>query len=178
MHSLDLFVIKSALTSFLLFAVVFFFALRWISQPAVLNWIVRIFVLVAIIHFFHAVIALRGMSPFASQTNLFAASFCLLISFVIYGLTSFLYIICIFGPFETSVRSRILRELCSCYPEGFSYQQILTKYNNRVIIQRRLDKLLCASKVSFDGQFYRLKKKMTFFSLTEFFVKQMKRWLQ
>ena len=175
MHPVDVFVVKSALLSFALFCAVFLPSLRFLPPAAVLIGIVRIFAAVTVVHLVSGVIALAGMPAAAGPLTLFTASGCLLVSLVLYGLMSFLFIVCVFGPFETSVRLRILREL-SAAPQGLSEEQLFFKYNNRIIIQRRLDKLLCSKKVSFDGRVYRLKKKMVFFVLTEIWTSQMKRW--
>lgn len=85
------------------------------------------------------------------------------LSCFIYGLSSFIYILCVFGPYETSVRLRILSLLDS--HKSKSLEEILEGYNSKAILDVRLIRLLGAGDILYDGQFYYLAKKFNAFFL-------------
>ncbi len=93
------------------------------------------------------------------------------LSCLIYGLSSFVYILCVFGPYETSVRLRVLSLLDS--NQGKSLEEILDQYNSQSILEVRLSRLLGAQDIVYDGQFYYCSKKFNAF----FLIDSIARWL-
>lgn len=77
------------------------------------------------------------------EDNLVSRPVAVSLSLFIYTMASFVYILCFFGPYETSIRMRLVRELFAA-PQGMSLPQLLGRYNAAVILDTRLKRLLGA----------------------------------
>ena len=64
-----------------------------------------------------------------------------LLAALIHGLLCFNYILCVFGPYETSVRMRLVREIAKCSAQGISMEELAQKYNTKIIVDIRLRRL-------------------------------------
>jgi hypothetical protein len=86
----------------------------------------------------------------------------MLLSAVIYSLTAFVYVLCIFGPYETSIRMRLLREL-SVSKDGMTLAELLSRYNTAAILDKRLQRLLGAGDIARKEEGYILAKQCNAF---------------
>ncbi len=77
-----------------------------------------------------------------------------IVSFCLYSILSFSYVICCVGPYETSVRLRIVRELYK-QPQGMRLERLLGFYNNRRILDLRLQRLLASKDLILENGVYR-----------------------
>ena len=75
-------------------------------------------------------------------------------SFWIYAMASFFYVLCIFGPYATSIRLRLIRELDT--PQGRTLAEINSAYNDRTILDLRLKRLLASGDVYLEGGTYKI----------------------
>jgi hypothetical protein len=80
------------------------------------------------------------------------------LALVIYVLAAFVYVLCFFGPYETSIRMRLVREL-SANPSGVAVQDLLGSYNESVILDIRLKRLLGSRDVVCEGEIFKIAKK-------------------
>lgn len=158
--SADMTIVAAAAGGAVLFALVHIFLLRYTPPEAVLKRIIMIFAAtgLATIVMNAALLGNRGIAAWLMGTG---------VSFLLYGLMSFLYVLCIFGPFESSVRLRLVHELYSFPEKRASLAQILERYNAGQIIQRRLARLVCNRDVIFDGTHYRPGKRSGYFLLMD-----------
>jgi hypothetical protein len=92
---------------------------------------------------------------------------CVMSGICVYAMLSFLYVLAVFGPYESSIRIRLIRELYE-HPEGLSWKQILQQYNSCMILTIRLERLLSSGDILYDGQCYKLKRKGNIFCWLEF----------
>jgi len=95
------------------------------------------------------------------------ALLCLIIANIIFDLVAFLYVLCIFGPYESSLRLRLLRELGDVYPEGLTREQLFARYNLEDVVQRRLGRLLASQELVLKEGKYALRNPHNFFIVSE-----------
>jgi len=64
------------------------------------------------------------------------------------ALACFSYVICIVGPYETSVRVRLIRELYDRPGHSATVEELSAYYNPKVLLDMRLERLLSAGEVT------------------------------
>ena len=79
---------------------------------------------------------------------------------LIYVLLVFHYLSLVFGMGESAIRIRLLRELNKRPSKSFSWEEILSSYNAAQILCSRLERLVSAGHLSFDGRHYFLRKRV------------------
>ncbi|MFA5087879.1 MAG: hypothetical protein WC552_02455 [Candidatus Omnitrophota bacterium] len=173
-------ILLSALGAFLSFVIIFILVFRFVKNKDIFKRIMNVFgwgaamdILLGYL-FFSSDLLGRQDLPVSLSVKLFG----LAVSLFLYGILSFLYVLCVFGPYESSVRLRLIREFSSVYPGGLRYGELLRCYNNRNIIDRRLDRLVESKELEFDGRHYRKRKKQSFFLVADFFAKVFKKITQ
>jgi hypothetical protein len=83
----------------------------------------------------------------------------------IYALAGLFYVTCFLGPYETSIRMRLIRELAKAR-DGMPLADLLAQYNTAIILDQRLLRLLGPGDlVRRDGKFYSSKKGHVLFFL-------------
>jgi hypothetical protein len=92
--------------------------------------------------------------------------FVLLLVLSIYALAAYVYILCFFGPYETSIRMRLIRELSNSN-QGLTLQDLLKSYNTAVILDTRLKRLTGAGDLTFDGEKYHIAKQHNAFFIID-----------
>ena len=80
------------------------------------------------------------------------------LSLVILGLALFVYVLCIFGPYETSIRMRLIREIAQGGSSGCWPQDIARAYNAQVMLDNRLKRLMGSGDVVAQNGLYRIGK--------------------
>ena len=89
-----------------------------------------------------------------NQLGVFEISSLFLISLTCYGLLAFGYVVGIVGPYETSIRIRLLREFHRIYPRNILFEELRKSYNNKIILDNRLEKFLGSKEVLLRGREY------------------------
>lgn len=89
---------------------------------------------------------------------------CFFLTLLIYFFLVFLYILCVLGPYESSIRLRLVRELYRAFPQSLTPAQLFDRYNARWILERRIQRLLTSGDiVCRDRRYYLVKKYNAFF---------------
>lgn len=153
-NSIDIHICLTGIASFVVFLAIHFVTFRFIRAD---------FLLKALMFNFIAGLLLGvglGVGVFGIHAIVHILLFVL-----IYGLAAFFYVLCIFGPFETSIRMRLIREIAED-KNGKTYEQIKQGYNEGIILDNRLDRLLGAGDIHFvNGKYVFHKNQNAFFIL-------------
>jgi hypothetical protein len=80
-----------------------------------------------------------------------------ILSFVVYNLFCFFYVQAILGIAFSSVRIQLLKVVRDAGEKGISLDEILKKYNRRIIIENRLKRLTESDVVSNNDGYYSIK---------------------
>lgn len=81
-------------------------------------------------------------------------------SAIVYVLLVLHYLVWVFGMGEAAIRIRLLRELERSETQSASLEEIKQNYNAEKILKSRLDRLVGAGHLAFDGKCYTLKSKI------------------
>lgn len=160
---LDVTIIAASVVSFVVFFVLKAIVFRVVHSDAVLKWIVNVFVVTSVLH-------LAGTIFWNDCSHQhFPGSFPLLagVSYLLFGLSAFVYILCVFGPSETSIRIRLLREIQEQKGGRLTHEALLTKYNGEMILKRRIQRLLLAQTIVERNGRYEIKNKSNAFFLID-----------
>jgi hypothetical protein len=160
--SFDLAILVCSGISFLAFFLLQVIVFRIVHPEAVLRWIMNIFMIVSVLHLFTMAIAYNYLQlDYPGGVLLMAA-----VSYFIFGLIAFVYILCVFGPSETSIRIRLVRELREIKGGRLTHDELLKKYNGRLILERRIQRLLYAGEIiEQNGKYVLLNKANAFFMI-------------
>ncbi len=82
---------------------------------------------------------------------------CFILVLIIYGAAAFAYVLCIFGPYETSIRMRLIRELGGSTGQT-PLPDVLRRYNTAIILENRLTRLVGSQDLAKKGDTYHLRK--------------------
>lgn len=91
----------------------------------------------------------------------------------IYALGALVYVLCIFGPFTTSVRIRLLREIGTA-PGGLTQEELNGRYNDALILDIRLKRLIGSGYIAAVGKMYTLRRKDNVFHLMDVIADNLK----
>ena len=160
MNSLDVAVLWSACAGFLVYALSHVCFLRFIKEGQIIRFLMMAF-------FLGTAIVVCVFYSLNMPVGLLAFFFCVLVAFFLYSVTCFLYVVGIIGPYESSIRIRLIRELFSVFPEGLSLPEILKRYNAEMILKGRLERFVGSGEVIFDGLSYRAGKDRYAFIILE-----------
>ncbi len=150
----DALIVLTGTLSFIIFLLLHFIAFRSLKAEHLFKGIILTFLAALGLELFISIYFLK-MTGFLS----------LFLSVTIYALMAFFYILCIFGPYETSIRMRLIREI-SKDPQGKTFAEIVKLYNERVILNNRLQRLLGSGDVRLEnGRYFLGKNNNAFFIL-------------
>ncbi len=162
--AIDWFIIGSATLSFFAFVLFYIAIFRLVKRNAVLKWLIYIFFMGLLVN-----LGITAWFMFQNDVvfslGLYASLTIIFLPMLFYGFLSFLYVVCIFGTYESSIRLRIVRELSEAATAGLTWDELLQRYNDEMILKIRLDRLLVSKELSFDGAYYRVQKKPNVFSM-------------
>ncbi len=99
------------------------------------------------------------------------------LALVIQGLLCFVYVLCIFGPYETSVRMRLIREIAQSGREGVPRQELLGRYNAETIVNIRLQRLIGSGDIIEKDGLYQVSSKKNFFFIFDAIAGVIKKWI-
>ncbi len=180
MNALDWLVVGNAFFSLSVFVLCHILIFRFTKHAAVLKWVKRFFMIGLAVNLIgYSVYPFGGFVstsmtkppyPCFIEENTFTFPLKLLgllLSVFIYGVSAFLYVLCVLGPYESSIRLRLIRELSFAGLKGLTTKEILQRYNAMMIIQRRLDRLVASGELRREGSFYRSGKSQNVFLLIE-----------
>ncbi len=150
-NAFDLFVLANALGCFWLYIIFHLVLFRFSRATSVITWLVKAFLVLGLVNVgLSLALKMAGLIPsYGLGPDVFGFG----VSFSLYGILCFSYVICFVGPYETSVRTRIVRELYGA-PQGMTIQQLRQRYDNKIILDLRLNRLLASKDLVFDGKVY------------------------
>ncbi len=146
MSGLDQIIVACGMGAFIVFVLAHITVLRRRPVVSILDAVQKTFYF-GIWALTAAVSVLPGLNV-VDQCLVFIFSLC------VYGLASFVYVLCIFGPYATSIRLRLMSELDA--PQGKTMAEISRTYDSRVICDARLKRLLASGDIGFDGHRYHI----------------------
>lgn len=172
--NLDVLTLGSGFVSFGIFLLIHIITFRWVRPEHLLRSLLLCviamllcpLVIISIFYNFKVIDA-------PLQAWVAAAFFAMLIQ----GLLCFVYVLCIFGPFETSVRMRLLREISQGASKGITLNQLLERYNSETIVKIRLQRLLGSGDLIERSGFYRAGHKQNFFFIFDAIAGVLKKWI-
>ena len=170
--NLDLFVISNAAVSFMIYLAIHFSTFRLINPRAVLKWLMNIFLIGGLFNMGGTAIYCVAATDLLRQNGVVAMGIYGMVSLAIYGFAAFLYVLCIFGIHESSIRMRLLRELYAARPLALSLDELLSRYNAQTILKKRLERLLASGEINSDGTRYRIQNPSNFFLFKDFIARK------
>jgi len=156
--SADSVVILSAVVGLAAYLSIHFIVFRFLEAKGIIQGLMNVYFIGAIV-----TIVCFGFLSY-SRTDLITTGgmgttvFCGLVSFVVYSLMCYFYVLYIFGIYESSIRIRIMREFYKALPKGLTLSELLACYNADFILRTRLERLVGSGEVTFDGVKYRIGK--------------------
>ena len=170
---IDLVVCLASVFSFGVFLGVHLLLMRHVRPEALLKSLMVLFIFALAVHCL--VIALLWNAKAAPLSGMqWLAG--LAVSGGILGLLCFNYILCVFGPYETSVRMRLVREI-GRIPGGIQEDELLKAYNDQVIVQMRLRRLVGAGDITVENGVYRSKNGTNMFFFRDRGASLLKAWI-
>lgn len=170
----DITICLTAFISFGAFLMIQFVLFRFVSEGGVLKWIMALFILGSFVD--AGLFAALAGDAFSKAWTY--PALLLLLSWGIYALLSFLYVLYVFGPYESSIRLRLIRELYRRYPQGLTLGELYERYNNLVILKRRLARLLAARSITVCGERYQVTNRPSFFTVADALARVISRCTQ
>jgi hypothetical protein len=171
---MDLLTVGVGFVSFGIFFIIHVITFRWL-RPEVLLKSLRLCMLAI------AVLPLMLMGILfvnkAADVSLPAWILASLLALAVAGLVSLFYVLCVFGPYETSVRMRIVRELDRRGPEGLSLQELLGRYSPETILNIRLRRLMGSGDVIEKNGLYHSGSKRNFLFFSDLIAGMIKKWI-
>lgn len=172
----DKIIITSAVLGFLAYLIAHLVVFRFIGIKGILDWLMRIFFIGGSVNL-GACLRQLLQTNLPQNPNMGLVLFGSLISFFLYGLLCFFYVICVYGAFESSLSVRIFRELDK-FPAGLTRSEVLKFYNAEMILRTRLERFIGSGEVLFDGKSYRIGKTSYVFVFLQGISKTLKHLIQ
>ena len=172
--TLDFLAVAVAFFSFGVFLLVNFITFRWVRPEHLLRSLLICVVAImacplALMGIFYLV-RLIDVSPYAWM----AASF---LALSIQGLLCFFYVLCLFGPYETSIRMRLVREIARPGSQGLSLKELLERYNVETMVNLRLARLLGSGDIVCKNGLYQVGRGRNFFFVFDAIAAVIKKWI-
>lgn len=159
----DIIILTSAVASFIVFFILQVLIFRYVHPEAILKWIMNIFWLSSLLHIFWF-FEIRMMWPEFLPVEAIGI---VALSYFVFGLMAFVYILCVFGPSETSIRIRVVRELREGQGHRLSHEELLKRYNGRMVLERRLQRFLQSGEIRLEQGKYTLCKNANAFFMID-----------
>lgn len=171
---MDFLTLGVGLLSFVIFLLVHVITFRWLRPEELLRSLLvcvsAVAVLPLVLMCVLFVIKAADASP---EAWIIAALSALLLT----GLSCFVYVICVFGPYETSIRMRLVREIAKGGSKGISHQELLGNYNDKAIVNIRLRRLAGSGDIIEEKGLYRQGSTRNIFFLFDTISGMIKEWI-
>lgn len=152
--SIDLASLCFGFATFTIFLIVFLITLRFLTAQQILVMIKRIFILGLGVD---ACLVLNASFILERSVSLNEQIILAFVTVLIYGLSAFVFVLCFFGPNETSIRMRLI-DIIGRKKIGVSREEIAQYYNNQSMLDVRLKRLIGAGDIKEVDRSYRLLK--------------------
>ncbi len=170
MNPLDLFTMANVFFCFGMYLLGHMTIFRFISVVHVIEGLINFFLGAAVLNCVVSGIFFRS---FLSSPSLYSAGDVVLaciVSLISLGMMCFLYVIGIFGPYETSVRIRLIRELQKRGSKGVTLEEILKDYSDSLMVKERLKRLTGSGELIYQDDYYRIGTTLNIFSVIDLVI--------
>ncbi len=172
--NIDVLTMGAAVFSFVIFLLVHFISFRWVQPERLLRSLLLCVIAVMVIPVF---LMLLFFIFKAADETLPAWICAAILAVVVQGLMSFMYVLCIFGPYETSVRMRLIREIAWGASKGISAQELSDRYNAKIMVDIRLQRLVGSGDIAQKDGRYRVIKQGNLFFIFDAIAGVLKGWI-
>ncbi len=177
---MDELIVLSVLVSYGFFVVLHLGLFRFFKPEEVLNSLMRVGILAGCGHFLFFYLLYENIRIFpvlesGFLSEIFSLAPAAVLSFFILGLLVFVHVLCLFGPYETSIRLRLIRELYHGPSSGMSAEELLQNYNAIFILEKRLRRLIASGELIQQGEIYQIKKNVNIFFFIDFIVRNLQK---
>lgn len=173
MH-MDILTMGVALVSFGLFLLIHVISFRWLRPEELLRSL-----LVCVLAILGLPLVLMGVlfAVKAEDVSVLAWVTAAILALIITGLLCFIYVLCVFGPYETSIRMRLVREIERGGPVGISIEELLGRYSPETIVNIRLRRLIGSGDIIEKDGLYRAGGSRNFFFVFDVIGDVIKKWI-
>jgi len=171
---MDILTLGVGLISFIGFLLVHLITFRWLRPEQLLRSLVMIMIAVAGLPLILMGALFMCRCADASLTTWVCST---VLAILIEGLMCLVYVLCIFGPYETSVRMRLIREIARGSSAGISMEELLARYNHETIVNVRLRRLVGSGDIIEKDGFYHSGHKKNFFFIFMAIAQVIKKWI-
>jgi len=171
---MDLLTVGVGLVSFGIFLLIHVVTFRWLRPEELLKSLLAcVFAISAL------PLALMGILFVIKPVDASLQAWILasLLALAVAGLLCFVYVLCLFGPFETSVRVRLVREIARGGLKGISHQELLQRYNAQTIVNIRLRRLTGSGDIIEQSGLYRAGNTHNLFFFVDAIAGVIKKWI-
>ena len=176
--SFDLWIVLTGVASFINFFIIHVPVLRFTPAEKALKGLVNCVWIAFAGHMAFIFLCLQDHAPMLAGLGILGVTIWAALSLMIFFLLVFFYVLCVFGPTETSVRFRLIEVLASAKDKGANLNEILNAYNAKKIFELRLERLQEAGDIRFDNGKYFLVKKSNVFLILDALAARLKRWIE
>lgn len=159
---LDVFVVLTAFSSFVLFLGIHILGFRYLKPKGVrrvLVYAITIGLLTDVMtSVWIAVVLVNPLGGYAGETIVVGA----VASLLIYSMLVFNYMVWVFGMGEAAIRIRLLHELYRAPSNAETLEEIYHAYNAEMILKVRLSRLVDSGHLRFDGCRYSIGRRFLF----------------
>lgn len=148
--SADILILLIAASSFFFFLILFILKTRRLADQAIINMIKEVF-------YISSGLCL-GLCVYLPKTLTSLSEYIIvgICAQLLFGLAAVIFVLCIFGPNETSIRMRLISVLGK-FPQGLTRETMHQYYNNQIMLRVRLKRLMGAGDITLNGNKYELK---------------------
>jgi len=158
LDKMDFLILSSAVVSLFIFVVVKITVLRFLGGKKIIIGLIYAYFLTSLINFFVF---------FFQMTIVFY-----IISFLLYSLMAIIYVWLVLGIATTSLRIQLLVTIHELGGR-IAYKKLLERYNKRVIIENRLQRLVGAGEIQYSKGYYYYNNTFSYFKLHMLLIKLM-----
>ena len=172
--SMDVLTLGAGIFSFAVFLFIHVISFRWLAPEQLLrSLLLTVAAIMALpVMLMGSMVFLRIIGP--SWQELVCASF---LAMLINGLCCCGYVLCVFGPYETSVRMRLVREIAAGADKGVSIQELLGRYSAETIVDVRLRRLLGSGDIIEKDGVYHPGRVGNLFFVFDTVARVIKKWI-
>jgi len=171
---IDILTLGVGIFSFLVFFLVHGITFRWVRPEQLLKSLLGcVMAMMGLPLVLMAVLYVLKAADAGWQEWVWAGILALLIE----GLLCLVYVLCVFGPYETSMRMRLVREIARGGQKGISLDELLGSYNDETIVNLRLQRLIGSGDIIEKDGRYRAGHKQNFFFIFDAIAGVLKKWI-
>ena len=172
--SIDALTVSVGFMSFAFFLLIHFIVFRWLRPEALLSSLAFTgMVVMGLPVLLMGLFFILNVADYSWQVGVLSTVLAMLMG----GLLCFVYVLCVFGPYETSVRMRLVREIEKGGKQGLTFSELSKHYNPHTIVRMRLERLIGSGDLMEKDGWYYLKRRQNFFFLFDAVASILRKWI-